>query len=204
MIRALRNLKTLHFNGLILTKVYSVSAKKVQRNYVWFHSRLMQSLKENWLMLPKIDVRNLANFHQSTWKSPSWDLDGILLSKVENLWAWNLRESMYHDNKEWCKNWRGIYLSVQNWLEEFDKFWSKHSKFSKICTLMGFFWPKYVMLELKKSIGELCLMALNIDGTLERKLACAFKNDMKNLTNFHQCTFESLKIGTLMRSFYPK
>ena len=47
-------------------------------------------------------------------------------------------------------------------------------------------------------------MVLNIDGTLERKLACAFKNGMRNLTNFHQCTFESLKIGTLMRSFYPK
>ena len=69
---------------------------------------------------------------------------------------------------------------------------------------MGFFWPKYVMLELKKSIGESCLMALNIDETLERKLACAFKNDMRNLANFHQCTFESLKIGSLMRSFYPK
>ena len=47
-------------------------------------------------------------------------------------------------------------------------------------------------------------MVLNIDATLERKLACSFKNDMRNLTNFHQCTFESLKIGTLMRSFYPK
>ena len=114
------------------------------------------------------------------------------------------RGVMCHDNEEWCKNWRGIDLSVQNWLEEFDKFWPKHSKISKICTLMGFFWPKYVMLELKKSIGELCSMALNIDETLERKLACAFKNDMRNLTNFHQCTFESLKIGTSMRSFYPK
>ena len=47
-------------------------------------------------------------------------------------------------------------------------------------------------------------MALNIDATLEGKLTCAFKNDMKNLANFHQCTFESLKIGTLMGSFCPK
>ena len=47
-------------------------------------------------------------------------------------------------------------------------------------------------------------MVLNIDAKFEGKLICAFKNDMRNLANFHQSTFESLKIGTLMRSFYPK
>ena len=53
-------------------------------------------------------------------------------------------------------------------------------------------------------IGEFCWMTLNIDATFEGKLTCAFKNDMKNLANFHQNMFESLKIGTLMGSFYPK
>ena len=47
-------------------------------------------------------------------------------------------------------------------------------------------------------------MALNIDATFERKLTYAFKNDMMNLANFHQSMFESLKIGTLKGSFYPK
>ena len=47
-------------------------------------------------------------------------------------------------------------------------------------------------------------MALNIDVKFEGKLTCAFKNDMKNLANFHQSTFKSLKIGTLIGSFYPK
>ena len=47
-------------------------------------------------------------------------------------------------------------------------------------------------------------MALNIDATFEGKLTCAFKNDMRNLANFHQSMFESLKIGILMGSFYPK
>ena len=47
----------------------------------------------------------------------------------------------------------------------------------------------------KESIGELCLMALNIDATFEGKLTCAFKNDMRNLANFHQSMFESLKLG---------
>ena len=30
------------------------------------------------------DMRNLANFHQSTRKTQNWDFDGILLSKVQN------------------------------------------------------------------------------------------------------------------------
>ena len=47
-------------------------------------------------------------------------------------------------------------------------------------------------------------MALNIDPKFERELTCAFKNDMRNLANFHQSTFESLKIGTFIGSFYPK
>ena len=33
----------------------------------------------------KSDMRNLADFHQSTRKSQNWDFDDILLSKVENV-----------------------------------------------------------------------------------------------------------------------
>ena len=56
----------------------------------------------------------------------------------------------------------------------------------------------------KKSIRGFCLMALNTDATFEGELTCAFKNDMRDLANFHQSMFESLKIETLMGSFYPK
>ena len=41
-------------------------------------------------------------------------------------------------------------------------------------------------------------MALNIDATFKGKLTCAFKNDMRNLVNFHQSAFESLKIWTFI------
>ena len=48
------------------------------------------------------------------------------------------------------------------------------------------------------------MIVLNIDAKFEVKLTCAFKNYMTNLAHFHQSTFESLKIGTLIGSFYPK
>ena len=57
---------------------------------------------------------------------------------------------MCHDNEEWCKIWREINLSVQNWHEKFDKFWPEHSKNSKNYTLMGCFLPKYIIFESKK------------------------------------------------------
>ena len=47
-------------------------------------------------------------------------------------------------------------------------------------------------------------MALKIDAKFEGKLTCAFKNDMKNLANFYQSMFESLKVRTFIGSFYPK
>ena len=54
---ALENLEDLYFNGLLLAKVYNAWAKKVHRSYVWWHGRLMQNLKENWLVLLKMKWR---------------------------------------------------------------------------------------------------------------------------------------------------
>ena len=47
-------------------------------------------------------------------------------------------------------------------------------------------------------------MALNTDAKFEGKMTCAFKNNMRNIANFHQSMLGSLKLGTLMGSFYPK
>ena len=47
-------------------------------------------------------------------------------------------------------------------------------------------------------------MAVMFDGTEYWCIIWAFKSDMRNFANFHQSTFESLKIGTLMGSFYLK
>ena len=61
------------------------------------------------------------------------------------------RGVMCHENEECCKNWREIDFSVQNWHEQFD--WFKYSKISKMCTLMGCLWSKYIMFDLRKYKG---------------------------------------------------
>ena len=47
-------------------------------------------------------------------------------------------------------------------------------------------------------------MTLESDTKFEEKVTCGLENDMRNLANFHQSTFESLNIGNFIGSFYPK
>ena len=47
-------------------------------------------------------------------------------------------------------------------------------------------------------------MTLQIYAKFEGKMTYAPKNDMRNVANFHQSMFKSLKIGTFIGSFYPK
>ena len=94
-------------------KVYNVSAKKLQRSYVWLHSRLIKSLKKNWLVLPKIVIRNLANFHQSTLKFLNWTLMASFCLKFKMYELKIYRGVMCHDNEQWCKTWRGSDLPVE-------------------------------------------------------------------------------------------
>ena len=85
----------LHLDRLFLLKVYKISAKKVQRNFVSWHWRLMQSLKKNWFFVSKLTriwwifIRAL-NFTQ---KYVMFDLK-------------KYRAVIFHDTWEWCKIWR--------------------------------------------------------------------------------------------------
>ena len=123
------------------------------------------------------DMRNLANFHQF----------------IEELCVMTLK------NDEKLKR---NDLPFRIWQKEFDEFWLEHSKVSKIYTLIGCFWPKYMMFELKK-YRKLYFMTLESDAKFEEQLICGLENDIRNLqilTRAH----ESLKIGTVIESFYPK
>ena len=55
---ALKFLEDLHFNGLLLTKVYNVWAKKAQKIAAKFEGKLTCAFKN--------DMRNLANMHMLT------------------------------------------------------------------------------------------------------------------------------------------
>ena len=60
------------------------------------------------------------------------------------------RGVIFHETEEGYKIWRGIDPSFQNWHKDFEKIWSEHLIVSKIFILMGSFWAKYILFELKK------------------------------------------------------
>ena len=104
-----------------------------------------------WTKAP-IKVRNFRSltvdvkFHQicTLISSFSWKYIKFQLKKYRGITS--------HDTEKLCKIWRKTDFLFQKW-QEFGEFWSEHSKVSKICTLMGSFWPRYMMLELKKYRG---------------------------------------------------
>ena len=72
-----RKSEILHFDGFLLSKSYKVSAKKVQKSYLSWHWRVMQSLKKNWLVVSnmtwgiwRIFTQPLKSLKISFW----WDL----------------------------------------------------------------------------------------------------------------------------------
>ena len=68
-----------------MTKVYNVSAKKCTEELSFMALKSDAKFEEQLTCGLKNDMKNLANFHQSTRKCQNWDFDGILLSKVENV-----------------------------------------------------------------------------------------------------------------------
>ena len=150
MTWALESLKNFHFNGLLLSKVYIVWAKKIQRIYRSRNWRGIQTLEWN-----DLSFQNWLNDFDEFWPEHSEVSKNFTL--IVSFWAKYIlfelkkfRGVIFHETEEGCKIWRGIDLLFQNWLKEFDKFWPEHYKVSKIFTLMVSFWAKYILFELKK------------------------------------------------------
>ena len=59
---------------------------KRDREVIFHDTKSDSKFEENLSCGLENDMKNITNFYQSTWKSQNWDFDGILLSKVENVW----------------------------------------------------------------------------------------------------------------------
>ena len=113
------------------------------------------------------------------------------------------RGVFFHENEEGYKIRRGIDLSFQNWHKEFDKFWPEHSKVSKIFTLMGSFWAKYILFELKKYRGVI-FHETEERYKIWRGIDLSFQNWHKEFDKFWPEHSKVSKIFILMGSFWAK
>ena len=130
------------------------------------------------------DMKNLANFDQSTRKYLNWNFDKILLSKVEKVWALNLQWSYV----SW--QWRMIQKLKRNWLVILKLTWTSQN-LTRTLEKSNFFFKlvpcdQSIYCLSYKSTEELPFMTLRSYANFEENLTSDFKKDMKNLANFHQ------------------
>ena len=90
-IQALKSLKNLHFHWSLLCKAYNLWPKKVQRSNISWHSRVIQNLKKNWLVVWKMTWGIWQIFIRTLESGKIGIFNGILLFNVENAWATTYR-----------------------------------------------------------------------------------------------------------------
>ena len=165
-------------------------------------------LSKNYIPSPKILFTDLSNITLNwlvIWKM-TWGIwqifsrvlrIGILMGSFNpNLKKYELkihRGIICHDNEELHKIWRGTDLWFQSWHEEFDEFWSEHSKVAKVFTLLASFWALYILFELKKYRGV--ILKLKRDTKFGEESTCHFKIDIRNLTYFDPSALKSQKVS---------
>ena len=97
-------------------------------------------------------IRRKTDFLFQKWQDSvnfTWALEILKISTLIGSFCAKYRGVIFHDAEEWCKIWRKTDLWFGKWHEEYDKFSPEHLKNLKIGTLMGSFYPKKKMYELK-------------------------------------------------------
>ena len=94
-------------------------------------------------------------------------------------------------------------MPFQNWHEKFDELWLKHSKVSKIYILLGCFWPKYIILVLKKSTEVLYFMTRESDAKFEKKNDLWFGKWHEEFGKFSPQHLKASKLGLWWHPFVP-
>ena len=107
MVWTLEILKSFHFNGLLISKVYIVWVKKVQRSNLSWNWRRTQNLERNRLVVSKLPWE--------IWQILIWALQKSKknLVLIGSLWPKNVlfelqryRRVIFHDTEKLCKFWR--------------------------------------------------------------------------------------------------
>ena len=95
----------LHFHGLLSPKPFKYLDEKVQKSYVSWHWRVIQSLT----LGSKNGIRNLLNFNESSGKSEQLHFDVLLLPI-----AYKVSAKTLHTEKR-SKLWRKTDYLFEKW-----------------------------------------------------------------------------------------
>ena len=98
----------LYFDGLLLSKAYKDLDEKVQKRYVSWHWRVLQSLRKTWLFVPKMIWRFAFEKFEDLPENLHFDV--LLLSIAYKVTAKKVQKS----DLSW--HWKEIQTLKKNWL----------------------------------------------------------------------------------------
>ena len=158
-------------------------------NFIWFLQKEPTTVQNFRLSTAQVKFHQICTLiGYFCWKYIKFQLKKVWRKYV----SWcervvqNLKKNLFHDTRVWCKIWRKTVLWFGKWHEEFGKFSSEHTKFSKLGLPLDLFIQSRKCMSLK--LKELCVMAMKNDAKFEVRLTCHFKIDTRNLTNFDPST----------------
>ena len=105
---ALKSFTNFHFNGLLLTKVFIVQAKKVLRIYLSWNWRGIQNLEWKQLAVSKLTYEIWKFWPEHFKVSTSFTLMGFFWAKYILLKLNMYIRVIFHETEEGCKIWSGI------------------------------------------------------------------------------------------------
>ena len=139
----------------------SFSAKYITFEVKKYREKMLHETEEGYKIWREIDL-SFQNWHEKFYKfwpeyskvSKIFILMGSFRVKYILFELKRYRGVIFYETEDRYEIFRGIDSPLQNWHKEFDKIWPEHSQVSKIFILMGSFWEKYILFELKKSTEE--------------------------------------------------
>ena len=140
----------LHFGQLLLRKSYNFSAKKVEKCYLPWHSRMMQNLKK------KLHV--FSNMTWGTWWIYTQPLKSVKISCLEyaRFEVRKYRGVIFPDTEQWCKIWINPDLAILKMAWGIGWTFIRVLKSLKNCILICYFFPVHTMFQLENLWGIMC------------------------------------------------
>ena len=146
----------LHFDGLLLSKWYEVSAKKCTEELPLMTLKSDAKFKEKLIFGFKYDMKKLVNFHQASQKSENFTSMGSFCPKYIRFEPKKYKGVIFHNTEPRCKIWISPELVVLKMAWGFEWTLIRALKSLKNFILIGFFYPNNMIYQLKISRGIMC------------------------------------------------
>ena len=105
--------KNLYFHWILLFKPYKVLDEKIQKSYVSWHSKVIQSLKKNWLIVPRMTWRICRILMQAITSLKLCTLMCDFCRKYIMFEQKKYKGVMYHSTEKRCKIWGETILCFE-------------------------------------------------------------------------------------------